>query len=63
MRGELTKTDSVPILGLPASRKPDVLILGRTRNLRSKYKAMVPHASVATVPLHRWPDGRHHRSR
>jgi purine-nucleoside phosphorylase len=40
---ELTKADWLHILGLPAARIPDVLILRGTRNLRSQYQAMLPY--------------------
>jgi purine-nucleoside phosphorylase/ribosomal protein S18 acetylase RimI-like enzyme len=43
MLKELTKADWLNILGLPESRIPAVLIVRGTRNLRSKYRAMLPY--------------------
>jgi ribosomal protein S18 acetylase RimI-like enzyme/purine-nucleoside phosphorylase len=39
---DLTRSDWLNILGLPASRVPAVLIVRGTRNFRSKYRAMLP---------------------
>lgn len=43
MLKELTKTDWLRILDLPASRIPAVLILRGTRNFRCQYTAMLPY--------------------
>ena len=50
MLKDLTKTDWLNILKLPNSRIPAVLILRGTRNLQTKYRAMLPHfANVLEV--------------
>ena len=43
MLKDLTKSNWLHILNLPAERVPDVLILRGTRNFRRQYQAMLPH--------------------
>jgi purine-nucleoside phosphorylase len=43
MLKDLTRADWLKILGLPGSRVPAALIVRGTRNLRSRYSAMLPH--------------------